>query len=443
MMGRQPEDLRRLLEDPEGIEAGAERLAGRRVFVVGTGTSWHAANLGAYFLRRARVDALAVSAADCAEWGPRPTPADGLVLLSHRGTKRYTREVLERARATVFRRSPSAVRAHRVPISRPSHRRRRAHSPRATWERSAGSPSSPQALGAELGELEAVPAAVAAALDGPSPAVELPERGLEFVGAGPNQWTAAEGSLKVRESAHVFAEGLAVEQLLHGPGFALDGRDALVSLDGGGPGAPRLAELVNAIESRGTRVYRFSARSSGSRSRCSHSPSSCSASRSTSPSSSAPTPTTFGLRSGRRSTSRRAHGRPARILVLQHIACEPPGVFEDVLHERGAQLLRRSSSTRANRSPTGEASTRSSRWAARCRPTTRPSCPGSRREAADRRRGASRNAVLGRVPRRPAARSLARGARVPRAGARGRTPPGELTPEARSDPVFGEAPTTS
>ncbi len=29
-----------------------------------------------------------------------------------------------------------------------------------------------------------------------------------------------------------------------------------------------------------------------------------------------------------------------QILVLQHIACEPPGVFEDVLRERGAELHR-------------------------------------------------------------------------------------------------------
>jgi glucosamine--fructose-6-phosphate aminotransferase (isomerizing) len=259
MMARQPEDLRRLLEDREGIEAGAERLAGRRVFVVGTGTSWHAANLGAYFLRRARVDALSVSAADCAEWGPRPTPADGLVLLSHRGTKRYTREVLERARAdgvpTVAIGGVGAPGADIETVAQETSGTFTA-SHLGALSRLA---QLAQALGAELGELEAVPAAVAAALDGPSPAVELPERGLEFVGAGPNQWTAAEGSLKVRESAHVFAEGLAVEQLLHGPGFALDGRDALVSLDGGGPGAPRLAELVNAIESRGTRIYRFSA----------------------------------------------------------------------------------------------------------------------------------------------------------------------------------------
>ena len=29
-----------------------------------------------------------------------------------------------------------------------------------------------------------------------------------------------------------------------------------------------------------------------------------------------------------------------RILVLQHIACEPPGVYEDVLLERGAEIHR-------------------------------------------------------------------------------------------------------
>src|SRR5713226_2415473 len=98
-MRRQPDDLGRILADWAPVEAGAARIAGRRVFVVGTGTSWHAANQGAYFLRLAGVDALAVSAADCALWGPRPSPSEGLVLLSHRGTKRYTSEVLQRARA--------------------------------------------------------------------------------------------------------------------------------------------------------------------------------------------------------------------------------------------------------------------------------------------------------------------------------------------------------
>jgi glucosamine--fructose-6-phosphate aminotransferase (isomerizing) len=100
---------------------------------------------------------------------------------------------------------------------------------------------------------------VAAALSAPSPAVELPKRGIDFVGSGPNQWTAAEGALKVREAARVFASAFATEQLLHGPGFALEENDALICLDGGGPGAERLTELSAAIESRGARVYRFRA----------------------------------------------------------------------------------------------------------------------------------------------------------------------------------------
>ena len=29
-----------------------------------------------------------------------------------------------------------------------------------------------------------------------------------------------------------------------------------------------------------------------------------------------------------------------RVLVLQHIACEPPGAYEDVLRERGARIHR-------------------------------------------------------------------------------------------------------
>jgi glucosamine--fructose-6-phosphate aminotransferase (isomerizing) len=67
----------------------------------------------------------------------------------------------------------------------------------------------------------------------------------------------------VREAAQVFTQGLALEQLLHGPAFALGARDALVCLDGGGPGSERLAQLADALESRGTLVHRFAAKDLG------------------------------------------------------------------------------------------------------------------------------------------------------------------------------------
>lgn len=260
-MQGQPAELARLLADAGAVEAAAARIGGRRVFLVGTGTSFHAASQGAYLLRLAGVDATAVAAADCALWGPAPARGDALVLLSHRGTKRYTSQVLERARAdgaavVSIGGIGSGAEVETVPQERAGTFTASHLGALLRLAQLA------RALGAEL-DLEAVPDLVEAALSAPSPGVEPPRRGLDFVGAGPNQWTAAEGALKVREAAHVFAAAYAVEQLLHGPGFALEEHDALVCLDGGGPGAERLAELAAAIESRGTRVHRFAAAEPG------------------------------------------------------------------------------------------------------------------------------------------------------------------------------------
>ncbi len=258
-MARQPEELERILADGAPVQAGAARIAGRRIFLVGTGTSWHAANQGAYFLRLAGAEAWPVSAADCALWGPRPTSGDALVLLSHRGTKRYTSQVLERARAEgVPTVAIGGQQAPGVDIETVAQEKAGTYTVSHLGALARLAQLAVH-LGAELGELPSVPGAVAAALEGPHEPVGLPERGLEFVGAGPNGWTAAEGALKVREAAHVFAEGLGVEQFLHGPAWALGGSDAVVCLDGGGPGAVRLSELADTIQARGTRVHRFTA----------------------------------------------------------------------------------------------------------------------------------------------------------------------------------------
>ena len=60
-MHRQPADIRTLLaEGWDGAEEAAVRLAdAARIFVVGIGTSFHAAQIGAYLLRIAGVDARA------------------------------------------------------------------------------------------------------------------------------------------------------------------------------------------------------------------------------------------------------------------------------------------------------------------------------------------------------------------------------------------------
>ena len=91
------------------------------------------------------------------------------------------------------------------------------------------------------------------------PSVEPPARSLELIGAGPNQWTAAEGALKVRETAYVAASGMGVEQYLHGPSVAVGPSDSLVCLDGGGPGSERLLAVARSAESCGVPVRVFTA----------------------------------------------------------------------------------------------------------------------------------------------------------------------------------------
>ncbi|MFN2519812.1 MAG: SIS domain-containing protein [Candidatus Limnocylindria bacterium] len=256
MLG-QPDALARILADDGSVDAAAERIRGRRVWLVGTGTSWHAASLGAFWLRVARLDAIAVQAADAALYGPPAAKDEAVIVISHRGTKAYTSRVLDDARAQGV---PSVL-ISRIGMAGADLETVESEISSAHTASYTGSllrlAQLAVALGADLGPLADVPAAVAAAMRGPSPALPPPERSLEYVGAGPNQWTAAEGALKVRETAYVAAAGYSFEQFLHGPSVSLGDKDALVCLDGGGPGSERLREIATAAERSGIRVHRF------------------------------------------------------------------------------------------------------------------------------------------------------------------------------------------
>ncbi len=255
-MATQPEALRRILDDRGGVESAARRLAGRRVLVVGTGTSWHAANQGAWWLRMGGVDAWAVPAADAAASQPNPGDGDALLLLSHRGTKLFTSEVLERARAAGV---PTVVVSR---LGNPD-----ADLETVPQEVSAAFTAShlgalmrvaqlAEQLGASLGALDGVPDAVERELAQGPVGVKPPARLLEFAGVGINAWTAAEGALKIREAALVATEGLACESILHGPAVALGADDSLVCLDSGA-GSDRLQQLADVARAQGTTVYEF------------------------------------------------------------------------------------------------------------------------------------------------------------------------------------------
>jgi glucosamine--fructose-6-phosphate aminotransferase (isomerizing) len=256
IMESQPAELARVLGDAAPAAAAAEVLRGREILLTGVGTSWHAAEHGAWLLREAGVRARAAHAADLAPYGVPIDPALGVIVMSHTAGTGYSMELLKRARdagAAVVHVGGIGSSAD-VETVEPEKSYAYTASHTAALARIA---QIARALGAELKDLERVPDVVAGVLALDGPLIDVPARLVELIGAGPNAWTAAEGALKIREAAYVAAEGLGSEQFFHGPSVALDAQDTLVVLDGGGPMAARTAKIADAVAVTGARVVRF------------------------------------------------------------------------------------------------------------------------------------------------------------------------------------------
>ena len=259
-MSGQAAALARLLDDDAAVGPVAERLRGRRVLTIGTGTSWHAANQAAALLRGTGLDADAAQSADVVLGGEGTGRAEAVIAFTHTGPrKRFTAQAIADARGRgvdVIQISGEGIDdADLITVAQ---------------ERSAAYTAShlgallrtaqlAAALGADLPAIGDVPDAVERMFSTPRDPVPPPARLIEFTGGGINAWTAAEGALKIREAAYVASEGLGVEQFLHGPMVALRDRDHLVCLDGGGGWSERLEQIADAAERTGTPVTRVSA----------------------------------------------------------------------------------------------------------------------------------------------------------------------------------------
>src|SRR6266849_1954561 len=203
-MDRQAQALARIIDDEASVMAVAERLRGRRVLAIGTGTSWHAASQAATLLRAAGLDASAAQSADAAVDGPLPGEGGALLAFTHTGAKRYTAQAAQRARS----RGAQVIQVCGVGVEG-------ADLVTVPRERSSAYTAShlgallraaqlARALGAHLPGLGEIPSAVEHAYRAPQDDLAAPPgRLIEFIGGGINQWTAAEGALKIREAAYV------------------------------------------------------------------------------------------------------------------------------------------------------------------------------------------------------------------------------------------------
>lgn len=276
-----------ILEQPEAVERSIRLAAehgapvaasvsrARRVFVVGSGTSLHAAEVGAWMLRsfsRGKIDARAMQSFEFTTYAVGLRPDDLAIAVSHSGGTHAALEALQRARrsgmetvvVTGFPDSAAArLAVHVLPTGFPQERSW-AHTASyvagiATFAALANDLADP----GERLDLGQLPDAVrdALLLEGiahrVAGSVLLAEREtgashIVFVGGGPNTATAHEAALKFLETSYVRATSFELEQSLHGPLAGIDAESLLVIIAPPGPSSERAAELARAALQIGT-----------------------------------------------------------------------------------------------------------------------------------------------------------------------------------------------
>lgn len=277
-MHRQPADLRMLLaEGWEGAGKAAARLAdAARVFVVGIGTSFHAAQIGAYLLRTAGADARAVDSHDFATYPYALRDGDAVIVMAHKGTKRYSAAAVELANAagvpcigisgreskmsgdgpalvlrTVAQETSAAYTASHLgaltvlaQVATALGERRRAGAVAGWRDALAALPGQVADVLAREGEIDPVARAIVAA-----------NRRTYCIGAGPNAVTATEAALKARETAYVTIDGMSLEQFLHGPMVTVNPDDQMIVIAVEGAGMERTAQVSNALRLIGVPIW--------------------------------------------------------------------------------------------------------------------------------------------------------------------------------------------
>jgi glutamine---fructose-6-phosphate transaminase (isomerizing) len=237
--------LRMINSQADAVERMAELdLAGpaavlaeaSRVIIVGTGTSLHAAELGAMMLAAAGRDACAYPAVTWARWGPGPRAGDVVLVITHTAETAYA----ARARADALaagvpvvsitgagRGWPEAIetvapdQSHTYTVSYTSVL--------AVLARLAHQLGAPDGSAEQLARVAGQVRLVCA--DPGTEAVAMPARSLAIAGCGPWGITAREGALKIREAARMLAEGFDTDRLLHGGAVPYTAADGLVLLE--------------------------------------------------------------------------------------------------------------------------------------------------------------------------------------------------------------------
>lgn len=258
----QPAAIRSALRrNQEGLKVVAARLRTMdQVLLSGIGTSWHACLVGELLLSQIGSLGHRVRAFHSFELGnywPDRHPKTGVIVVSHRGTKRFSLEALQKAKAGGGFSVAITGLGSGEGLSSADHLLRTveqensgAHTVSYTTALALLA-----ALAAELGgnggfatALEAIPNRMGTLLEresGEALAARFRDRRCYyFIGGGPNTATACEAALKMNEANYAITVGMNTEQVLHGPWAAMEPEDVVFLIAPPGPSYERCLSVA-------------------------------------------------------------------------------------------------------------------------------------------------------------------------------------------------------
>jgi glucosamine--fructose-6-phosphate aminotransferase (isomerizing) len=253
----QPGEFARLVRTLKVADCAAHIRGSNRTFFVGIGTSYHACQFGRFLFRKLApaLQVRAMHSFDFVEFGPPLGTDDCVVVLSHRGNKLYSAKALERAHqaksATILitgldAKAPAAdVVLETVPQEASS-----AHTISYM-----GAVAALSAIARELGGPDArfleeeMPELLRHSLATEARIAEFAKahaarRRIWLMGAGPLEFIAREAALKIKETSYMQAEGMGVEELLHGPFQCTEADDLFVPIAPQGNGRERVLTVA-------------------------------------------------------------------------------------------------------------------------------------------------------------------------------------------------------
>ncbi len=270
----QPEEVAGALAEnkPKSMAAAEVLSKKKKVYLVGIGTSSHAAMGGEHFFRLlcgSKLDAQFIHSFEFVNAPPKLDKDTAVIIVSHRGWKTFSERATKMAKEkgavsiSVTGKNPQKEVTLGEHVLLTSYQElSSAHTVSyvtalAVLLQLAEAAAQKLGLGAKAAEAsQQLPQLLKLALTSESQAKKLSERLADrkrfvFVSYGPNLNTALEAALKMQETAFLLAAGYEVEQFLHGPWVSLGPEAVVFFIAPWGAGKKRCLQAMNAVKEIG------------------------------------------------------------------------------------------------------------------------------------------------------------------------------------------------